>query len=225
MWFGVVGGSVGVVRVLMELGADVNVRVGGLQYTYLHFGARYGRSAVVVYLVEECGVAVDVKDEFGSPPLLWAVEKDQVGCVEELLRMGADVQWRDGGGWTYLHFAALAGAEGVVRYLLGDGRIDVDAVSKRGDSALMVASRSNHGGVVGILMGWYASKGRRVPGWGACVEEAAEIGSAAALGVLLEYVGEVVEEGGRAGVLLRALGKAKAGRSKRCVAVLEGAGA
>lgn len=74
----------------------------------------------------------------GWTPLLHAIHKRQVGAVEELLRLGADIDVGTRGGLTPLMMAAGYGHSDLVRLLLRRGA-DAWAVNKRGQSALTLA--------------------------------------------------------------------------------------
>lgn len=87
--------SVEVTKVLLLYGADPNIKtsVGEGGFSPLHFAAAPGndesRRAVVRALLE-AGAAVDVVSADGLTPLRLACLNASVGCVEELLRWGAD---------------------------------------------------------------------------------------------------------------------------------------
>ena len=49
---------------------------------------------------------VDVGDKFGRTPLMFCVLSDRLECAELLIKAGADVNKKDIGGRTALHWAA-----------------------------------------------------------------------------------------------------------------------
>lgn len=51
-----------------------------------------------------------------------------------------------------LHCAAMVGAEPVVRYCLDVGRVDVDAVNSRGETAFFLSCKSGHAEIAGLLL-------------------------------------------------------------------------
>ena len=51
-----------------------------------------------------------------------------------------------------LHCAAMIGAEATVRYCLDAGRVDLDAVNARGETAFFLSCKSGHGRVASLLL-------------------------------------------------------------------------
>lgn len=49
---------------------------------------------------------VDAGDQFGRTPLMYCVLADRLDCAEVLLKAGAQVNFRDKGGRTALHWSA-----------------------------------------------------------------------------------------------------------------------
>lgn len=60
--------------------------------------------------------------------------------VQAALRAGADVTFRDPGGQTALHWAAIGGDIDKVRILIGDYDAPVDAANDGGQTPLMGAA-------------------------------------------------------------------------------------
>ena len=50
--------------------------------------------------------ACDTGDQFGRTPLMFCVLADRLECAELLLKAGAQVNMKDNGGRTALHWAA-----------------------------------------------------------------------------------------------------------------------
>ena len=78
-----------------------------------------------------------------------AIQGD-VDRVSLLLKVGADVDARDAGGWTPLHWASATGRETVVRLLLDKGA-DVNATKTFGKTPLHIASERGHASIVRLL--------------------------------------------------------------------------
>ena len=65
---------------------------------------------------------MESKDRLGGQvPLSWATEKGHEAAVKLLLEIGADVESKDGVGWTPLSRAAHGGHKAVVKLLLEKG--------------------------------------------------------------------------------------------------------
>ena len=137
--------------------------------TALHWAARLGAMDVVEALVA-AGADPDARDADGETALHWMARRneggrwladadrtavlggiDVAGTVAALVRLGADVQARAGGGVTVLHMAARADASGAVAALV-DAGARVDAAADDGATALHMAARADASGAVAALV-------------------------------------------------------------------------
>ncbi|TMW56644.1 hypothetical protein Poli38472_006654 [Pythium oligandrum] len=78
----------------------------------------------------------NVQDRFGMTALHWASYGGKLDCVQELLKAGASVTIVDQNGRNALHHACRKDHDGVVRFLLDDGKMDINAVSESKDTPL-----------------------------------------------------------------------------------------
>ncbi|RVX43083.1 ankyrin repeat protein [Nonomuraea polychroma] len=84
-------------------------------------------------------------------PLCAAAAWDRHEVASTLLTAGADVNGRETGGWTALHWAASNGHAATARVLI-DAGADVDAANDDGDTPLTLAARRGALGVVQELL-------------------------------------------------------------------------
>lgn len=135
--------------------------------TSLHYAAKQGHEQIVEQLLKKMtawkvGILktkriiahrslshwVNLKDDEGQTPLLWAAQEGHEGVVKQLLQVvGVDAGCKDSQGWTPLLFAALRGHEGVVRQLLQVG-VDANCKNDEGWTPLFFAANEGHEGVV-----------------------------------------------------------------------------
>lgn len=59
-----------------------------------------------LYKSTASGQEIDHGDQFGRTPLMFTILADRLECAELLLRAGANVNCKDKGGRTALHWAA-----------------------------------------------------------------------------------------------------------------------
>ena len=97
------------------------------------------------------GVAVNVKDNFGSMPLHWAALRGHKLIVQLLLGNGALVDVKDCQGWTALHRAALWGHTPIAQLLLSSGA-PVDIKSDGGVPPLHYAAAMGHTLIAQLLL-------------------------------------------------------------------------
>ena len=82
-------GNEGMVKVLLEDGADINAAVKGSE-TPLCQASKIGKVAIVKLLLEE-GANIKVANRMGYTPLHWASGEGHVEVVKLLLEKGADI--------------------------------------------------------------------------------------------------------------------------------------
>jgi hypothetical protein len=75
--------------------------------------------------------------------LIWASETGSIGCIEKLLRAGADPNLVEYDGWSALHWAATNGHGQVCRHLIRAGA-NKDVKDKRGFTPRDMAVQMGH---------------------------------------------------------------------------------
>ena len=120
------------VSLLLERGADVNVKDEHFESSLLHLAARHDSHEVVPLLIAH-GIDADVRDFGGSTPLHDAAASDAREAALALIGQGADVDAKDEDGSTPLHGAAAAwqGAQRTAALLVEHGA-SVDAKDAAG---------------------------------------------------------------------------------------------
>jgi len=96
------------------------------------------------------GTDVNMKNKFGSTPLLYAANYGQKEITELLIANSADVNAINNGGFTPLHSAANSNHKEVVELLITAGA-DVNAVNLRGQTALDLAESKEQKEIADLL--------------------------------------------------------------------------
>jgi len=104
------GGHAHAVRLLAEMGADVNA-FWHSNMTPLHCAARGGEPDVIRLLIE-LGAEIEARTEWGATPLHYAVSSNQLKAARALLQAGANVHARDGKGGTPVQVPPGCGVRG-----------------------------------------------------------------------------------------------------------------
>lgn len=131
------------------LGADVNDKnAEGL--TALHVAAFLGADRAIDVLISE-GAEVNELDKDNRTPLHLAAYEGRAKAVEILLRRGANIEAREKtNGMTALHLATVKGAADTVKVLI-DNKADVNALTSKDVTPLLIANHENHAAVADLL--------------------------------------------------------------------------
>ena len=108
--------NVGVVKALLEAGANVRAR-NGLGETALHLAAQYGRVAVMKVL-REAGANIESEDYSGRTVLHAAAFRGTVEAVNILVEANVKISVQDQHGKTPVHYAAEQGHVNIVETLI-----------------------------------------------------------------------------------------------------------
>jgi ankyrin repeat protein len=150
---------------LLDRGASVTSKTTSSR-SALHIAASHGLLRATTRLLE-AGHPTEVLDGRLWTPLCCA---NSPAVARELIRYGADVNYKDGEGWTPLHQAVFEGDAEVARVLIEEGA-DVEVrttddgltVLERADDAVMLGKGTKEMMIGGReLMGWVLERSRRV---------------------------------------------------------------
>jgi ankyrin repeat protein len=130
-------------------------------------------------------ISPDIKDTHGTPVLVEAAKRGNLGVVGLLLERGATVDDENAESFTALHGAAQNGHEAVVR-VLADKGATINQQTKQGVTALHVAAYNSHEAVVRVLAEKGATINQQTKGGVTALHFAAENGHEAVVRVLAE---------------------------------------
>jgi ankyrin repeat protein len=145
------GGSVLVIKLLLENGANIEAKDKD-SMTALHLAALKGEEAVVRLLVD-LGADIEAENKKNMTALREAIWRGNRVVVRLLVDLGADIEARDNDGRTALHLVASSWREkeAMVR-LLVDLRVDIEARDNDGRTALFCAASKGEEAVVRLLV-------------------------------------------------------------------------
>jgi uncharacterized protein len=108
------------VRTLISSGNNVNQTEEDSQRTGLHAVAINGNLQIAAILIK-AGARIDVRDNLGNTPLIYAADHDHLEMAKLLMDVGAQVDAENKNGMTPLMIAAKDGEVEMVRTLLARG--------------------------------------------------------------------------------------------------------
>ncbi len=132
-----VEGKSNVVKYLLAAGADLTLR-GDDGMTCLHLAAQSGHLDCVQVIMSQNNLPrkfINLQDEGGWTPLVWACENKHEEVISYLLECGADPLITDAEGNIALHWAALSGSHRTCEKLLNHG-CDVNATNSIGETPM-----------------------------------------------------------------------------------------
>jgi ankyrin repeat protein len=116
LYAAVTSGDKAQVEALITKGADVDAKVGFLDWTMLRWAAKHGHADVVIALLDK-GADVNAKDKGGLTVLMGATISGRANIVKILIKKGADVNIKTATGETALSYAAEGRHGEIVRIL------------------------------------------------------------------------------------------------------------
>ncbi|XP_046547959.1 inversin-like [Haliotis rubra] len=131
-----------VVELLVRSGANVSL-VNEKGRNFLHFACQGGDVETVKYVLAQDNVGINSRDFRGRTPVMEAAKNGHKEVVVFLLSKGADVSLVDVSGNHLLHTACEGGNIEVVKYVLAQDSVDINARNKKGKTAADTAK--SHG--------------------------------------------------------------------------------
>lgn len=156
-------GRVRIVKLLLENGAEVNIRNEGGE-TPLHYAARHGHVSVMKILLEY-GADPAQKGTGCGTPMQWAAGNGQIRAIKTLLDYGVGIDQPGSGGVTALMEAVSHSQLETVRFLLANDA-NVNVRDNNGSTALFRAPNAEIGRILrenGADTEVETDDGRRIP--------------------------------------------------------------
>jgi len=141
-------GKIELVKMLIQVGADINTRCANHGRYPLFVAAMYGHLEVVKVLIQ-AGAKVDQCDNYGYSPLSFAAFNGHLNVVKVLIQSTANPNVGQPPLWS----AAFSGHLKIVKLLLQAGA-DPNQCDRLGRSPLDIATERGHLDVVEVLKGW-----------------------------------------------------------------------
>lgn len=123
--------------------------------TTLHTAAKKGNVKAIDRLIED-GENINLFDEEGMSPLVYAISYNQKESFDTLLNAGADINQKDPlNGNTPLHEAVMSGNRHFIAQLLSKGA-DPKAKNKNGLNPLMIAEKKNNLAIRALFLPYFS---------------------------------------------------------------------
>lgn len=139
-------------RQLVDQGANAKAvkTYDDMECSALHYAVMHADTAVVSYLIDECDIGVDSRNNSNATPCHYAVKKDRGDVIKVLFSKGANVTCKNICGDTPLHRACSMGAPNAVQALLDCGA-DPEEKNGGGVTPLDIARNRKYQNIVEII--------------------------------------------------------------------------
>lgn len=128
-------GNTAIITLLADAGADMN-KITSEGYTPLIYAAKKKYTRVITLLLEK-GADPEIKNPREGYPIFMAVNDDSPQVLTALLNGGADPNLKDRGIQTALMVAAFSNKKSIVKELLNNKKVEIDAVDNYNETALI----------------------------------------------------------------------------------------
>ncbi|XP_067650463.1 ankyrin repeat domain-containing protein 50-like [Haliotis asinina] len=142
-----------VFKVLVSGGASVS-EVDDDGDNILHYASIWGRTKMVQHIISEHLVDINGRGRYQRTPLMRAASHGRGKVFGILVKNGAVRHLVDDQGLNILHLACLGGHVEMVKNILSQNMVDLNATDKDGDTAAKIAKRSGKLEVYDILVSW-----------------------------------------------------------------------
>ncbi|XP_029649007.1 histone-lysine N-methyltransferase EHMT2 isoform X2 [Octopus sinensis] len=131
-----------IVKFLVQAGAQIDVK-GEDGMTCLHMAAKGGYIDLMEFLLSTRKADVNVQDDGGWTPIIWAAEHRNVESAKFLVQRGADPTLKDNEENTGLHWAAFSGSVEIAELFLDYG-CELESPNEHGDRPLHISVRQDN---------------------------------------------------------------------------------
>ncbi|KAK2875038.1 hypothetical protein FQN49_001836 [Arthroderma sp. PD_2] len=148
-----VNGSLPVVELLIDYGADVTLE-GGKYGSALNAAAAFMNEQIISHLITN-GAKLDSQNTEGQTAVHFLATNGNIALLAHLQHAGADMGMADKNGVTPLHLASRGSIE-VVKFLIENGA-DIAAITSKGETPLYYACERNNLEIAKLLLSRGAS--------------------------------------------------------------------
>jgi membrane protease YdiL (CAAX protease family) len=142
-------GNIPMVNHLLQVGGDVNARLGEGKFSTLEMAEFRGHRDMVSFLLEK-GADPNLKDKNGNTVLIYAAENDDLGSIKLLAKKGANLNAINEKGQTALRIAVESKHPDVVQLLIDLGA-NVNIADDQGTTPLEFARKSGYANSAELL--------------------------------------------------------------------------
>ena len=144
-------GNIDGINLLLKAGADVNISCAkGNTCLYRCMIGEYKNE--VLQTMISCGAQVNTINEEGLTALMIASKRGNIDGINLLLKAGADGNISCAKGNTCLHHCMIEDCKSEVLHALSNSGAQVNAINKRGRTALMIAIEKGHIDGINVLL-------------------------------------------------------------------------
>ena len=140
----------GLINLLLEKGADINIQEDKQGDTPLHVAIKHNRLKAIKILIEN-GSDINAKNKNIKTPLHLASELNHIEVIKLLIQNGADINSKSKYDFKPLHIASQNGYIEAIKLLIQNGA-DINSKNVEGITPLHLASKLNHIEAIKLLI-------------------------------------------------------------------------
>ncbi len=141
-----------VIECIVDIGANINERIGIYKYTALHVAAGAGYLALCQRLIRDNG-HINAQASDGRTPLYEAIKNHQTDTAQALIEAGAHLHLYDNNRWTHLHVAVAEDQVELVKVLLRSLKVEqLNAKTQSGYTPLYLACEKGNLKTIQLLL-------------------------------------------------------------------------
>ncbi|XP_046551542.1 ankyrin-3-like [Haliotis rubra] len=137
--------------VLLSMGANVS-HVDDEGNNILHHASVRGHAKMVQHILSQNLVDINSRGKYGRTPLMRAAYHGHKKVFDLLVKKGGEIALVDGNGDNILHLASWCGHVEIVKHILSQNMVNINAKDKSGKTAAMIAKLEGHLGLYNVLV-------------------------------------------------------------------------
>jgi hypothetical protein len=146
----IINNDIDIIKLLIENGADILQR-DERKNDAIIYAALYSNNANIIKLLVDYGADINSKNIISATPIIVALENSNIEILKEIIKLNANINHQNNGGWTALMSVALSNKSIELAKILIDNGADISLKNKINKTALDIAKENNNIELINFL--------------------------------------------------------------------------